>query len=38
VDDEAAAAPDEAAADAVREPHTATTPDNPAEEVHLKKD
>ena len=38
VDDEAAAAPDEAAADAAREPHTATTPDNPAEEVHLKKD
>ena len=38
VDDEAAAAPDEAAADAPSEPHTATTPDNPAEEVHLKKD
>jgi hypothetical protein len=38
VDDEAAAAPDEAAADAARAPHTATTPENPAEEVHLKKD
>lgn len=38
VDDEAAAAPDEAAADAVPKPHKATTPDQPAEEVHLKTD
>ena len=38
VEDEAAAAPDEAAADASEHPHKATTPDNPVEEVHLKKD
>jgi vacuolar-type H+-ATPase subunit H len=37
-DDEAAAAPGEAAADAGEEPHPATTPDNPAEEIDLKKD
>ncbi len=33
--DEGAAGPDEAAADAAEEPHQATTPDNPAEEVKL---
>jgi hypothetical protein len=33
--DEGAAAPDEAAADAAEEPHPATTPDNPVEEVKV---
>jgi hypothetical protein len=33
--DEGAAGPDEAAADAAEEPHAATTPDNPAEEIKL---
>ena len=37
-DDEGAAGPDEAAADAMEMPHAATAPDNPADEVHLKKD
>lgn len=32
-DDPAGAGPDEALADAVEEPHRATTPDNPLEEV-----
>jgi vacuolar-type H+-ATPase subunit H len=35
-DDEGASAPDEALADATETPHAATTPDHPAEEVHLK--
>ncbi len=34
--DEGASAPDEAASDAAETPHTATTPDNPVEEVDLK--
>ena len=33
--DEAAAAPDEAAADAAEQPHSATTPDNPVEEIRV---
>lgn len=36
-DDEAGASPDVAVADSAAEPHTPTTPDNPAEEVDLKK-
>jgi hypothetical protein len=36
--DEGAAAPDEAAADAAESPHTATTPDNPAEEIKVDDD
>src|SRR3954452_3604970 len=34
--DEAAAAPDEAASDAADVPHVSTTPDDPAEEIHLR--
>ena len=37
-DDEGAAGPDEAVADAGEMPHAATTPDHPAEEIHLKQD
>jgi hypothetical protein len=37
-DDEGAAGPDEAVADASEIPHEVTTPDHPADEVHLKKD
>jgi len=33
--DEAGAGPDEAAADASEHPHTATTPDNPVEEIKV---
>jgi hypothetical protein len=36
-DDAAGAAPDEAAADALEEPHVPTTPDAPAEQVDLEK-
>ena len=36
--DEAAAGPDEAVADATEEPHVATDPDNPAEEIQFKRD
>ena len=36
--DEAGAGPDEAAADAERHPHAATTPDNPAEEIKVDDD
>lgn len=36
-DDAAGASPDEAAADRVDEPHKPTTPDNPADEVDVKK-
>jgi hypothetical protein len=34
-DDSAGASPDEALADAVEEPHEATTPDDPAEVVDV---
>jgi hypothetical protein len=37
-DDEAAAAPDEAVADAEDEPHAVTTPDDPAEELDVTKE
>ena len=36
--DEGGAGPDEAAADAAEAPHTATTPDNPAEEIKVDDD
>jgi hypothetical protein len=36
--DEGAAGPDEAAADAAEEPHPATTPDNPVEEIKVDED
>jgi vacuolar-type H+-ATPase subunit H len=36
-DDQGGASPDVAAADAAAEPHTATTPDNPAETIDLSK-
>jgi len=37
-DDAAGAGPDEALADAVEEPHVATTPDAPLEEVEIPKE